>query len=68
MINSIDPSLSVNVSTKAAEFQAEQTDMALANTLDTIAATGGGAGGHSFAAMRPSGSGGSGIVVIRYPI
>lgn len=35
----------LSVSTKAAEFQAEQTDMALANTLDTIAATGGGAGG-----------------------
>jgi len=35
----------LSVSTKAAEFQAEQTDRALANTLDTIAATGGGAGG-----------------------
>ncbi len=35
----------VGVATKAAEFQAEQADMALANTLDTIMATGGGAGG-----------------------
>jgi len=35
----------LSVSTKAAEFQAEQTDIALANTLDTIASTGGGAGG-----------------------
>ena len=30
--------------------------------------TGGGAGGHSFGVMRPNGNGGSGIVVIRYPI
>ena len=35
----------LGVATQAAEFQAEQTDIALANTLDTIAATGGGAGG-----------------------
>ena len=33
------------VATKAAEMQAEQTDQALANTLDTIRATGSGAGG-----------------------
>jgi len=35
----------LGVATKAAEFQAEEADIALANTLDTIRATGGGAGG-----------------------
>mgnify|MGYP001203229296 CR=1 FL=1 len=35
----------LGVATQAAEFQAEQADIALANTLDTIAATGAGAGG-----------------------
>jgi hypothetical protein len=35
----------VGVATMAAEFQAEQADIALANTLDTIRATGGGAAG-----------------------
>tara|TARA_Y100000310_G_C20571246_1_gene758152 strand:- start:67 stop:711 length:645 start_codon:yes stop_codon:yes gene_type:complete len=35
----------LSVATKASEFQAEETDIALANTLDTIRATGGGAGG-----------------------
>jgi hypothetical protein len=35
----------VGVATQAARFQAEEADMALANTLDTIMATGGGAGG-----------------------
>jgi len=35
----------LGVATQAAQFQAEEADMALANTLDTIAATGGGAGG-----------------------
>tara|TARA_R110000803_G_scaffold46692_4_gene97934 strand:+ start:5923 stop:6705 length:783 start_codon:yes stop_codon:yes gene_type:complete len=35
----------LGVATQAAEIQIEQTDMALANTLDTIRATGGGAGG-----------------------
>ncbi len=33
------------VSTGAAEFEAEQTDMALANTLDTLASSGASAGG-----------------------
>ena len=33
------------MATQAAEIQMEQTDIALANTLDTIRATGGGAGG-----------------------
>ncbi len=35
----------VGVATQAARFQAEEADMALANTLDTIMATGGGGGG-----------------------
>jgi len=35
----------LGVATQAAEIQIEQTDIALANTLDTIRATGGAAGG-----------------------
>ncbi|MAH51657.1 hypothetical protein CMI37_37920 [Candidatus Pacearchaeota archaeon] len=35
----------LSVATQAAEMQAEEADIALANTLDTIRATGGGAGG-----------------------
>lgn len=35
----------LGVATEASKFQAEEADLALANTLDTIAATGGGAGG-----------------------
>ena len=35
----------IGVATQAAEFQAEEADIALANTLDTILATGGGATG-----------------------
>jgi len=35
----------LGVSTKAAEIQAEETDIALANTLDTLRATGASAGG-----------------------
>ena len=35
----------LSVSTKAAEFQAEQTDRALANTLDAMATSGSGGGG-----------------------
>ena len=35
----------IGVATKAAEFQAEQADLALANTLDTIMATGSGGAG-----------------------
>ena len=35
----------LGVATGAAQFQAEQADIALANTLDTIRQTGGGAGG-----------------------
>ena len=40
-----NPYASLGVATQAAEIQIEQTDIALANTLDTIAATGAGAGG-----------------------
>ena len=35
----------LGVATKAAEFQAEEADIALANTLDALSATGAGAGG-----------------------
>lgn len=35
----------LGVATQAAEFQAEESDIALANTLDTMAASGAGAGG-----------------------
>tara|TARA_Y100001972_G_scaffold127676_1_gene185280 strand:+ start:7676 stop:8317 length:642 start_codon:yes stop_codon:yes gene_type:complete len=40
-----NPFANLSVATKAAEMQAEQADIALANTLDTIKATGAGAGG-----------------------
>ena len=40
-----NPYANLPVAVKAAEMQAEQTDQALANTLDTIRATGAGAGG-----------------------
>jgi len=40
-----NPYENLGVATQAAEMQAEQTDIALANTLDTIRATGGAAGG-----------------------
>lgn len=40
-----NPFANVQVSTQAAEFQSEQQDIALANTLDTLRATGAGAGG-----------------------
>tara|TARA_R110002126_G_scaffold279539_1_gene426475 strand:- start:220 stop:1191 length:972 start_codon:yes stop_codon:yes gene_type:complete len=40
-----NPFASLGVATGAAEIQMEQTDMALANTLDTLRATGSGAGG-----------------------
>ena len=39
-----NPFANLSVATQAAEMQMEQTDIALANTLDTIRATGGGAG------------------------
>ena len=40
-----NPYANLGVATEAAEIQMEQTDIALANTLDTVAATGAGAGG-----------------------
>ena len=40
-----NPYANLSVATQAAEMQIEQTDIALANTLDTLAETGGGAGG-----------------------
>ena len=40
-----NPFANVGVATQAAEFQAEEADVALANTLDTLRATGAGAGG-----------------------
>jgi hypothetical protein len=40
-----NPYASLGVATQAAEFQAEQADMALATTLDTLQQTGAGAGG-----------------------
>jgi len=40
-----NPFDSLGVATQAAEIQMEQTDIALANTLDTLRATGAGAGG-----------------------
>ena len=40
-----NPMANLSVATKAAEMKVEQSDIALANTLDTIRATGGGAGG-----------------------
>ena len=40
-----NPMANLPVATQAAEMQMEQTDQALANTLDTIRATGSGAGG-----------------------
>jgi len=40
-----NPFANLQVATGAAEFQAEQTDLSLASTLDTLRATGAGAGG-----------------------
>jgi len=40
-----NPFASLGVATQAAEFQAEQADMSLANTLDTLKQTGASAGG-----------------------
>jgi hypothetical protein len=40
-----NPYANLGVATKAADIQIEQTDMALANTLDTLRATGASAGG-----------------------
>jgi hypothetical protein len=46
-----NPYANLGVATQAAEIQAEQTDIALANTLDTLRATGSGAGGATALAM-----------------
>lgn len=46
-----NPFNNMQVSTAAAEMQAEQSDMALANTLDTLEATGASAGGATALAM-----------------
>ena len=43
--NLSNPYANLGVATQAAEFQAEQADISLANTLDTIRATGASAGG-----------------------
>tara|TARA_R110001592_G_scaffold195838_3_gene443538 strand:+ start:1228 stop:1971 length:744 start_codon:yes stop_codon:yes gene_type:complete len=43
--NLSNPFASLGVATQAAEMQIEQADIALANTLDTLRATGSGAGG-----------------------
>ena len=40
-----NPFANLQVATQAAEFQAEQQDLSLAQTLDTLRATGAGAGG-----------------------
>ena len=40
-----NPYANLSVATKAAEMQVEQADISLANTLDTLRATGAGAGG-----------------------
>ena len=40
-----NPYASLGVATQASKFQAEETDIALANTLDTLKETGAGAGG-----------------------
>ena len=40
-----NPIMNLSVATSAAEMQAEEADIALANTLDTLAATGASAGG-----------------------
>ena len=40
-----NPMANLSVATQATEMQIEQTDIALANTLDTLRQSGGGAGG-----------------------
>ena len=46
----------LSVATQAAEMQIEQTDMALANTLDALMATGSGAGGATALAQQAAAS------------
>jgi len=49
-----NPYANMSVATKAAEMQAEQADIALANTLDTLRATGASAGGATALAQAAS--------------
>ena len=51
-----NPYANLSVATQAAEMQMEQTDIALANTLDTLAQTGGGAGGATALAQAAAAS------------
>jgi len=51
-----NPYANLSVATQAAEMQIEQTDIALANTLDTLAQTGGGAGGATALAQAAAAS------------
>ena len=44
-VNMTNEFANLGVATQAAKFQAEQDDMALSNTLDTLRATGSGSGG-----------------------
>ncbi len=49
-----NPFANLQVATEAAEFQAEEADMSLASTLDTLRATGAGAGGATALAQEAS--------------
>ncbi len=49
--NMTNPMANLGVATQAAEIQAEEADIALANTLDNLRATGSGAGGATALAM-----------------
>tara|TARA_Y100000592_G_scaffold58025_1_gene90877 strand:+ start:255 stop:983 length:729 start_codon:yes stop_codon:yes gene_type:complete len=51
-----NPYANLSVATQAAEMKIEQTDIALANTLDTLAQTGGGAGGATALAQAAAAS------------
>lgn len=51
-----NPYANLAVATQAAEMQMEQTDIALANTLDSLAATGSGAGGATALAREAAAS------------
>ena len=49
-----NPFANLQVATEAAEFQAEEADLSLASTLDTLRATGAGAGGATALAQEAS--------------
>jgi len=51
-----NPYSNLSVATQAMEIQAEQTDLALATTLDTLRATGSGAGGATALAQQAAAS------------